>query len=104
MIVYNIMKSCLGDFNCVLDKKLDICPPHRTEDNGLNEFKLLMHRHDLFDIWRNNNPKTKRCSFQRGNAKSHIDYIIYLNNLNSNLLDSKIKHFPFNDHDIAQLK
>jgi hypothetical protein len=34
----------LGDFNCVLDKKLDRCPPHRTEDNGLNEFKLLMHR------------------------------------------------------------
>jgi hypothetical protein len=80
----------LGDFNCVLDKKLDRCLPHRTEDNGLNEFKLLMHHHDLFDIWRNDNPKTKRFRFHRGNAKSRIDYIICSNSLISKLLDSKI--------------
>ena len=94
----------LGDFNCVLDKKLDRCPPHRTEDNGLNEFKLLMHRHDLFDIWRKYNPKTKRFSFHRGNAKSRIDYIICSNSLSSKLLDSKINHFPFSDHDICTVK
>ena len=54
-----------------------------------------MHRHDLFDIWRNNNPKTKR---------SRIDYIICSNSLSSKLLDSKIKHFPFNDHGICTVK
>lgn len=94
----------LGDFNCVLDKTIDKCPPHRTEDSGLNEFKLLMHRHDLFDIWRNNNPKTKRFSFHRGKTKSRIDYIICSNSLSSKLLDPKIKHFPFSDHDICTVK
>ena len=94
----------MGDFNCVLDKQLDKCPPSCTEDNGLNEFKLLMHRYDLFDIWRTNNPKTKRFSFQRGNTKSCIYYIICSNSLSSKLLDSKIKHFPFSDHDICTVK
>ena len=61
-------------------------------------------RHDLFDIWRNNNPKTKRFSFHRGNAKSRIDYIICSNSLTSKLLDSKINHFPFSDHDICTVK
>jgi len=63
-----------------------------------------MHRHDLFDIWRNNNPKTKRFSFHRGKTKSRIDYIICSNSLSSKLLDSKIKHFPFSDHDICTVK
>ena len=94
----------LGDFHCVLDKQLDACPPHRTDDNGLNEFKLLIHRHDLFDVWRNNNPKTKRFTFQNGNTKSRIDYIICSNRLSSKLLDSKIKHIPFSDHDICTVK
>jgi len=83
---------------------LDRCPPHRTEDNGLKEFRLLMHRHDLFDIWINNSPKTKRFSLQRGNTKSRIDYIICSNSFSSKLLDSKIKHFPFSHHDICTVK
>ena len=61
-------------------------------------------RHDLFDKWRNNNPKTKRFSFHRGNAKPRIDYIICSNSLTSKLLDSKINHFPFSDHDICTVK
>ena len=90
--------------NSLRTKQLDKCPPHCTEDNGLNEFKLLVRQHDLFDIWRNNNPTTKRFSFQRGNTKSRIYYIICSNSLSSKLLDSKIKHFPFSDHDICTVK
>ena len=63
-----------------------------------------MHRHDLFDIWRNNNPKTKLFSFHKGCAKSHIDYILCSNNLSSKLLAQIIKHFPFRDHDICRVK
>jgi hypothetical protein len=29
----------VGAFNCGMDKQLDRCPPHRTEDTWLNEFK-----------------------------------------------------------------
>ena len=46
---YNIV---LGDFNCILDKKIDIYPNRRTDDIGKIELQNLITRYDLYDAWR----------------------------------------------------
>ena len=80
---YNIV---LGDFNCILDKKIDRYPNRRTDDIGKIELQNIITRYDLYDAWRKLNPNKKRYSFQRGNSKSRIDFILCSNGLCSKCL------------------
>ena len=73
---YNIV---LGDFNCILEKKIDRYPNRRTDDIGKIELQNIITRYDLYDAWRKLNPNKKRYSFQRGNSKSRIDFILCSN-------------------------
>ena len=96
--------NVLGDFNCILDKKIDRYPNRRTDDIGKIELQNLITRYDLYDAWRKIHPNKKRYSFQRGNAKSRIDFILCSNGLSSKVFDTNIKHFPFSDHDSVSTK
>ena len=53
---YNIV---LGDFNCILDKKIDRYPNRRTDDIGKIELQNFITRYDLYDAWRKLNPNKK---------------------------------------------
>ena len=82
---YNLI---LGDFNCAIQKN----------------FQSVLHRNDLFDVWRKLNPETKRYTFKRGKSKSRIDYILCSNAVSSKVFGTRINHFPFSDHDIIITK
>ena len=98
---YNIV---LGDFNCILDEKIDRYPNRRTDNIGKIELQNLITRYDLYDAWRKLHPNKKRYSFQRGKSKSRIDFILCSNGLCSKVFDTNIKHFPFSDHDLVSTK
>jgi hypothetical protein len=75
-------KNCsliLGDFNCAIPKNLDRNPPQQLDDISVREFQSMLHRNDLFDVWRKLNPETKIYTFKRGKSKSRIDYILCSN-------------------------
>jgi hypothetical protein len=48
----------LGDFNCAIQKHLDHNPPQQLDDISVREFQSMLHRNDLFDVWRKLNPET----------------------------------------------
>jgi hypothetical protein len=48
----------LGDFNCAIQKNLDRNPPQQLDDISVREFQSMLHRNDLFDVWRKLNPET----------------------------------------------
>jgi hypothetical protein len=60
----------LSDFNCAIQKNLDRNPPQQLDDISVREFQSMLHRNDLFDVWRKLNPETKRYTFKRGKSKS----------------------------------
>jgi hypothetical protein len=64
----------------------------------------MLHRNDLFDVWRTLNPETKRYTFKRGKSKSSIDYILCSNVVSSKVFGTQINHFPFSDHDVVITK
>ena len=90
----------LGDFNCTIQKSLDRNPPQQLDDMSVREFQSMLHRNDLFDVWRKLNPETKRYTFKCGKSKSRIDYILCSNAVSSKVFGTQINHFPFSDHDI----
>ena len=62
----------------------------------------MLHRNDLFDVWRKLNPETKRYTFKRGKSKSRIDYILCSNAVSSKVFGTRINQFS--DHDIIITK
>ena len=48
----------LGDFNCAIQKNLDRNHPQQLSDISVREFQNMLHRNDLFDMWRKLNPET----------------------------------------------
>ena len=64
----------------------------------------MLHRNDLFDVWRKLNSETKRYTFKHSKSKSRIDYILCSNALSSKVFGTRINHFPFSDHDIIITK
>ena len=94
----------MGDFNCAIKKNLDRNPPQQLDDISVQEFQSILHRNDLFDVWRKLNPETKRYTFKRGKSKSRIDYILCSNAVSSKVFGTRINHFPFTDHDIIITK
>ena len=94
----------LGDFNCAIQKNLDRNPPQQLYDISVREFQSMLHRNDLFDVWRKLNSETKRYTFKRGKSKSRIDYILCSNAVGSKVFGTRINHFPFSDHDIIITK
>ena len=50
------------------------------------------------------NPSVKKYTFRRGNSKSRIDLILISEELSCHIINIKIIHCPFSDHDIKIMK
>jgi exonuclease III len=55
---YKNYSLILGDFNCAIKKNLDRNHPQQLSDISVREFQNMLHRNDLFDMWRKLNPET----------------------------------------------
>ena len=98
------MHILTGDFNCVLDKEIDRYPSRNYDDTGGKELKTIMTKNNLINIWREKNPSVKKYTFRRGNSKSRIDLILISEELSCHIINIKIIHCPFSDHDIKIMK
>jgi hypothetical protein len=63
-----------------------------------------MTKNNLIDIWREKNLSVKKYTFRRGNSKSRIDLILISEELSCHIINIKIIHCPFSDHDIKIMK
>ena len=73
-------------------------------EGGGEELKTIMTKNNLTDIWREKNPSVKKYTFRRGNSKSRIDLILISEELSCHIINIKIIHCPFSDHDIKIMK
>ena len=84
-------------------KHLDRNPIPIRDDVGTHEFREIIEKYDLLDIWRARNLNNKRYTFQRGNSQSRIDFIFITDEYNYLTENAKKNHFPFSDHDGVSL-
>ena len=61
-------------------------------------------KYNLYDARRKHNTNKKRHSFQRGDSKSRIGFILCSSGLCNKGFDTKMKHFIFSDNDLVFTK
>ena len=88
-----------GDFNCVLNNKLDRFNCVEKTDIGQVDIKHLQQTYDLEEVWRSRYPTKKQYSWWGRNKASRIDYWLTSSSLNSQIDKIKYEVFPFSDHD-----
>ena len=95
---------CGGDFNCVLDNKVDRLNCRSNIDVGQIDLKYLMNNLCLEDIWRRRNPYSQTFSWEGRGKMSRIDYFLVSQSID-NMVD-KISYLeaPFSDHKAVYLK
>ena len=89
-----------GDFNTVLDNKLDIISglPHNKKD--IDNFNLILNKYDLIDSWRSLNPQTKDFTWHKLNPLTarRLDYILCNQCLVTNISKANHVNISCSDH------
>ena len=72
-----------GDFNCVLDNKLDIISGEPHNIRNIENFKDFVINHDLSDTWRLFHPEEKEYTWCRNNpfTSRRLDFIFTSNEI-----------------------
>lgn len=93
-----------GDYNCVLDSKLDRMNCCGSKDVGQIDIMNMMNTFNLEDVWRRRNPQERLFSWRRGNKASRIDYFLISNVLDNNVDYVNYDTCPFSDHSYVKLQ
>ena len=90
----------LGDFNIVINNKVDIVSGQPHNPNIVKLFNDNINELLLNDIWRLNNGNIKDFTWSKKNPllARRLDYIFIDNDLLPFCVDSNIKTFGFSDH------
>ena len=110
----NVVNSCtndfdknilVGDFNTVLDNKLDIVSGDPHNCKIVEHFNNFINNLLLIDIWRNINPNRKDFTWSKANSflARRIDFIFISENLLPFCKDPDLKHIGFSDHKASTL-
>lgn len=94
-----------GDFNLVLNTKLDRYNSMINNTKSLEIIQQYMNDAELNDVWRIKNPeKTTYTWFRRSPlAMSRIDYFLISTSIMSKVLNTKIIATPCSDHSMLML-
>lgn len=95
-----------GDFNCHLNPILDKnshTPSPTNSDKTRASLLSFMECHDLSDVWRIRNPKTKSFTFRRGSYASRLDIFMLSNHLTEKAEDIITTRSPHSDHDLISI-
>lgn len=89
-----------GDFNCVLDNKLDIVSGEKHHLDAVTKLNHLVESCDLYDTWRSFNPHLKEFTWSRRNpfVARRLDYIFTSSDIFDKVLNCDIVSVPFSDH------
>ena len=90
----------LGDFNTVLDNKLDIISGEPHSENIVKKFNTIVNDHLLVDIWRTLNGKNKVFTWSKKNPfiARRLDFILTSEDLVPFCKYSNILEIGFSDH------
>ena len=99
-------KIVCGDFNCVLDNKLDITSGNIHKVSDVMMFQNLTVNIGLNDVWRLFHPDEKEYSWSRKNpfTARRLDYILVSDNIYDKIIDCNIISAPHSDHRIVDMK
>lgn len=90
-----------GDFNCIIDPKLDrnsSCSLPASSTSHRNRLLTFMEDRQLCDLMRVRNP-TKRCyTFRRGQYASRLDLFLVSDQLSENISQLRTLEGPHSDH------
>lgn len=94
-----------GDFNVVLNFQIDVKnSKEHANKRAAQVVKEYMSQHDMIDIWRENNPCTKRFSYQRNsNTASRLDYFLVSRSLFAHVKKVEILPSILSDHSALSL-
>lgn len=94
-----------GDFNCVLDSRLDRSAQSNYSSTSSMVLNDLMSSMNLVDIWRLGHPTDRDYSFfsQMHKSFSRIDYFLIDSKLISNVIASKYHNILISDHSPTSL-
>lgn len=89
-----------GDFNCVLDNKLDIISGVNHSENAVLAFNDLINNCNLYDVWRYHNTDAKQYTWSRTNPfiARRLDYILTSSNIFDKVTSCSIVSIPTSDH------
>ncbi len=95
-----------GDFNMVLDNKLDIISGHPHDSRIVTSFDSMLSSLDVYDIWRLLHSEEKRYTWCKHNPfiARRLDYILVSEQLLSKIITCDITPAPHTDHDGVSLE
>ena len=95
-------KIVCGDFNCVLNNKLDIISGEYHQEHLVKKFNDFVENCELTDVWRLFNPECKEYSWSRKRLNAFIarrlDYILSTDNVIDDILECNLSSFSSSDH------
>ena len=95
-----------GDFNCILDAKLDKKGGlDKIKQNVVDRIMNIADTFDLVDIWRYNNPNTCKFTWRQPNplVQCRLDYFLISNSLIENIDNADIFPGLRTDHSAISL-
>ncbi|KAJ8031231.1 hypothetical protein HOLleu_27895 [Holothuria leucospilota] len=96
-----------GDFNNVLNCFLDKYPPGPRADSSRKPLLDIMFDFDLYDVWRELNPKcvdfTRTGNSVSGRTASRIDRFVISTSFRNRVQKCSITPYPYSDHSIIEL-
>ena len=103
LLNYNEHKLLMGDFNLVLDPKLDkYRSPLNSNPKAADQLKAMMNEQQMVDVWRIRNEHTMRFSWKRKNPRlqaSRIDMAIATRGLDHFITNIFYFNGIHSDHD-----
>ena len=89
-----------GDFNCVIDNKLDIITGEKHNPETVRTFNDMMDSTNIFDAWRLFHPEEKEFSWSTKNPfiARRLDYIFVSENIFDMITECSLVSMPFSDH------
>ena len=97
----------VGDFNNVLNCFFDKYPPGPRADPSRKPLLDIMFDFDLYDVWRELNPKsvdfTRTGNSVTGRTASRIDRFVISTSFRSRVQKCSITPYPYSDHSIIEL-
>lgn len=95
-------KVVCGDFNAVMNNRLDIISGDKHHEALVNSFNDFVEKCDLIDAWRSCNPHTSEFTWSRVSqgklTARRLDYVLLSDSAHNNLSETDICSVSSSDH------
>ena len=97
---------CGGDWNSIFDVTLDKCGGRNNPVNIAPEMTKMIDTFDFIDIWRVQNPETRRFTFRQKNplVQTRLDYFLVTNEITDMVSSVDIVPSACSDHSSVTIK